>query len=239
MDKDQGTTTVIGYPVQSFSNSQLPPVTVAVPSTAAISTSNSDTTTTNNHSREKSIKRVEIALMVIVTCFAVIGFWHFIKFGNYEEEFHAPDFKVQFVTVYPFNISSPYVAANWDIIFLVKNIDDWDYNYQDMEASVLLKDKNISSAMVGNFSLEGGRNVERKILQANLAVSSAVMAEQNENGSLTFSFMLKCTGTKIEFKKTMKMIVLCENLKVKFISDDRGSLMDGPFKCKVNVYKMD
>ncbi|KDP34521.1 hypothetical protein JCGZ_11071 [Jatropha curcas] len=149
-----------------------------------------------------------------------------------------------------------YDSTNWNITVSIGYIGDdrSPFYYENMEASLLLKNERVCSTKIGNLyeDYEGDNlKVVDVFLKSSLAsmnrtVAEAVMGEKRENGVVTFSFELNCIGTmyyysRSETEKKRKMKVLCKDLKIRFSANTTskaGTLVTphGPIFCDVSVF---
>ncbi|XP_037495436.1 uncharacterized protein LOC119370741 [Jatropha curcas] len=193
-----------------------------------------------------------LILLPLVTLMGLIVYY-LVKDGN---KFETPTFLIDSAKVYPFDISSSNITANWNITVSIGYIGDdrSPFYYENMEASLLLKNERVCSTKIGNLyeDYEGDNlKVVDVFLKSSLAsmnrtVAEAVMGEKRENGVVTFSFELNCIGTmyyysRSETEKKRKMKVLCKDLKIRFSANTTskaGTLVTphGPIFCDVSVF---
>ncbi|OAY61260.1 uncharacterized protein LOC110627023 [Manihot esculenta] len=264
---------VMGYPCQPYFQSydqKQPPSFAATAAAAAASNSgwtirnNSARpppdsyrmTTTQNHAEldcsnvttDKKNLMME-ALLVLFAGILALGFI-FWRASLMITDFRPPKFEVDAVTVYPFNISSSsHITASWNISLFIENPKSISFYYEDMKASVLLKNESICSTMVGNLFIDG-RYEKGMMVKANLAASSvsmnqtvaeAAIAEMTEEQAVSFSFMLNVIGRMDpgnSDEKRKRMVASCEDLKVGFNTNSQvGKLMGSPIACNLRIYK--
>ncbi|KDP34524.1 hypothetical protein JCGZ_11074 [Jatropha curcas] len=196
---------------------------------------------------------------ILVLSFIIVSLLiFFVKIGYSEhlayiaKKFRKPTFLVESVRVYPFHISSSYITANWSVVLHIRDPYSFTgFYFENMEASVLLKNESVCSTVVGNLYLDEWEDsfkavdvyLESSLASINQTVAEAVMAEQRENGVVTFSLKLECVGTVYPsydagsgIGEERKMMVLCKDLKIRFFSDI-GTLenANGPISCDIFV----
>ncbi|KDP34523.1 hypothetical protein JCGZ_11073 [Jatropha curcas] len=200
-----------------------------------------------------------VLMVAVLTVFGMTTHGRSQKIKKLRYYFEAPTFLIESAKVYPFDISSSNITANWNIIVYMGYPDtdsfvEQGFYYQNMEASVLLKNETVYSKKIGNIYKEYERGgdfkmvdvfLESSLASINQTVAEAVMAEKRENGVVTFSFELNCSGTNypayIDTRNRRKMTVLCKDLKIRFLANTNakaGALVNpyGPIPCDVFVF---
>ncbi|WCJ35230.1 hypothetical protein M5689_016495 [Euphorbia peplus] len=182
----------------------------------------------------KILLGVEIVLTIILLITASI--W----INSYVKAFHTPTVEVDSVTVYPFNVSSNRLTANWSITMSIENSEfGTSYNYKDVEVSILLKDEVIcSKKIIGELNVMKKKtvrieNVEADMVDVKKSIVDALRLEWRRDGALTFSVKIKARANKALVDNNWRtMHVNCANLRVAFISNTGvATLIDPSIIC--------